>query len=228
MSLVVPAVLPTSRKDLAEKLALFASIPGVSRVQIDVVDSDFATPASWPYNAPGELETMAECGEKLPHLDAFEYELDLMTSEPEAAARLWYALGAKRFIFHPRPTTDLVACIDALRHVSGDVHLGLALEIGTVLTNLEPALSRVDYVQCMGIATIGHQGEPFDVRVFDLLRALHAERPHLPLQVDGGVTLEHAKELVALGVSNIVEGSAIVRASDPAHSFAEFEALKTP
>ena len=42
MSLIVPAVLPSSLEDLKEKLALFAKLPAVSRVQIDVVDGKFA------------------------------------------------------------------------------------------------------------------------------------------------------------------------------------------
>ena len=66
MGLVVPAVLASSRKDFEEKLALFAQLPSVSRIQIDVVDGRFASPASWPYTAGAELGGMVERGDMLP------------------------------------------------------------------------------------------------------------------------------------------------------------------
>src|SRR5674476_869890 len=106
MSLVVPAVLPTSREDLEEKLALFARISSVERVQIDVVDGKFATPASWPYSAKAtqgtpypELEAMVQKGEMLPYLDHLAYEIDLMCLDVEQAAEAWLALGASRLTF---------------------------------------------------------------------------------------------------------------------------------
>ena len=48
------------------------------------------------------------------------------------------------------------------------------------------------------------------------------------MQVDGGVSLANAKQLVALGVGNLVVGSGILRASDPASAIAAFEALQSP
>jgi len=236
MTMVVPAVLPASRKDLEEKLALFAGIPSVSRIQIDVVDGRFATPASWPYSAPTELQDMIKRGEMLPHLDRIEYEIDLMCFDAERAAQAWLAFGATRLTFHIESITDLPRCLTSARarygrgdgFVSGLISFGLALNITTDLALIEPCLSEIEYVQFMGITRIGRQGQAFNRRVLEKVRAFRAEHPEVRVQVDGGLTPPSARELIALGVSNLVVGSGIVRADNPAAAVEAFEALKSP
>ncbi|MCX6788055.1 MAG: hypothetical protein NT108_02755 [Candidatus Kaiserbacteria bacterium] len=229
MSLVVPAVLPSSYKDLEEKLVLFASIPSVSRVQIDVVDGHFTAPASWPYSAPEEFHTILKRKEMLPALDRIAYEIDLMCLDAEHSASAWLTLGATRLTFHAESTTDLSRFLAAARDQYGHfVSFGLALNIASDLGILESHLGEVEYVQFMGISRIGRQGQLFDRRVLEKIRIFRNRHPEVPVQVDGGVTLESARPLLALGVSNLVVGSGIVRASDPAAAFAQFETLQSP
>ena len=234
MGLVVPAILPSSRGDLEEGLALLARIPSVSRVQIDVVDGRFVSPASWPYTATAELRDLIQRGEMLPHLDRFEYEIDCMCLNADREAEAWLALGATRIIFHAESTTNLPRFLASARKRYGAsrftqlVSFGLAINVTSDLALIEPCLVEVGFVQCMGIAAIGRQGQFFDDRVFEKVRVFRARHPKFPLQVDGGISFEKAKELVALGVSNLVIGSAIMRASDPASVVEVFEELQSP
>ncbi|MFZ2167459.1 MAG: hypothetical protein WAV50_01155 [Minisyncoccia bacterium] len=241
MSLVVPAVLPSSRADLEEKLERFALIPHVSRVQIDVVDGTFASPASWPFSAraakgePTELEVMVRDGKMLSHLHRIAYEIDLMCLDAAQEAGKWVALGASRLTFHVESFIDLPRFLTEFRArfgcglISCDlISIGLAINIETDLSLIEPYLDQVDYVQFMGIARIGRQGQAFDRRVLEKMRVFGMRNPNVITQVDGGVSLEAAKELIALGVSNLVVGSGILRAEDPAALVAQFEALRTP
>lgn len=235
MSLVVPAVLPSSRKDLEEKLALFAKIPSVSRVQIDIVDGKFASPASWPYTEPAEFRSMVGHCEMLPYLDRFEYEIDLMCLDAEKAAGAWLALGASRLTFHAESTANLPRLLASIRkqYGTGDgfapglVSFGLALNSASDLALIETSLADIEYVQCMGIARIGRQGQPLDESVFGKVRVFRNRHPNIPLQVDGGVSFLNAEKLVALGVTNLVIGSAILRAKDPRAEVARFEELQS-
>ena len=228
MGIVIPAVLPSSRKELEEKLALFASIPAVSRVQIDVVDGRFAAPASWPYNSPSTKSDLV-LGEMLPHLDHIEYEIDLMCVDAEVAVEAWLTLGATRLTLHAESVIDLPRLIAFVRDRYGDfISLGLALSVASELALIEQCLEGIAYVQFMGIARIGKQGQPFDRRVFEKIKVFHAKHPQIVLQVDGGVSLENAHRLLALGISNLVVGSALLKAHDIAGAFALFEALQTP
>ncbi|MCR4276055.1 MAG: hypothetical protein NUV90_01590 [Candidatus Parcubacteria bacterium] len=229
MSIVVPAVLPTSREDLLEKLALFARISSVSRIQIDVVDGRFVTPASWPYTAPAELQAMVKRGEMLPRLDCLEYEIDLMSLDAEEAAASWLALGATRLTFHAETATDLPQQLAATRKKYGSVvSFGLALNIASDLALIEPCLDDIEYVQFMGIAKIGRQGQPFDRRVFEKVHVFRNRHPDIPVQVDGGVSLPSARQLIALGVTNLVVGSGILKAKNPSEAVAAFENLQGP
>jgi ribulose-phosphate 3-epimerase len=234
MSLIVPAVLPSSLDDLTKKLALFAKLPSISRVQIDVVDGKFAAPASWPYTAPSELRALAERGEMLPSIDRIAYEIDFMCLNAEQAPEAWFAIGPSRFTFHAESALDLTRLIETVSGRYGNdfltcdlIAIGLALNVSSDLALIEPYLDKIDYVQFMGIARIGQQGQPFDRRVLEKVRLFHARHPNIPVQVDGGVSLETAKELVALGVSNLIAGSAILKAEDPAAEIRKFEALRS-
>ena len=226
MNLITPAVLPSSREALEEGLAVVTAIPDVSRVHIDVVDGKFAAPASWPYTAPEEMSNMA----MLPDLDRVEYEIDLMCLDAERAAGDWLSLGASRLTFHAESVTDIPHLFNSIsRRYGGDfVTFGLALNLESDFSLIEPHLSQVAYVQFMGIATIGRQGQLFDQRVFDTVRRFHTRHPDVALQIDGGVSLENAKKLITLGVSNLIVGSAILRAQHPADAYAAFEMIQSP
>lgn len=235
MGLIVPAVLPSSHKDLEDKLSLFIQIPSVERIQIDVVDGKFASPASWPYSAPRELRGMAERNETLPALDRLEYEIDLMCLDAERAAESWLTLGATRLVFHAESTVDLPRLFASVkkRYGAGDgfvpglISFGVAINIASDLKIIESCLDEVEFVQFMGISRIGRQGQLFDKRVFDKISLFHTRHPKIPMQVDGGVSLENARELVLLGVSSLVVGSVLSHSNNPAATLATFEALNT-
>ena len=233
MGLVVPAVLPYSKKELEEKLEFFSHIPSVSRIQIDVVDGRFVSPASWPYTAPEELHDMVERVDMLPHLHQIEYEVDLMCIDADRIAESFLTLGASRLTFHAESSIDLPRLFASVRrrYGTGDfssiVSLGLAINIASDFGLIEQSLGEVEYVQFMGIAQIGRQGQPFDGRVLEKIRVFRIRHPAIPMQVDGGVSLENAGKLITLGVSNLVVGSAIMRAGNPAAVIEEFEKLKS-
>lgn len=220
--LVTPAVLPASRKDLDETLALFLRL-SASRVQIDVVDgAGGVAPPSWPYSAPGELRAMVQKNETLPAAERIEYEMDLMCADAADAAQDWLALGARRLTLPFAYRSAFARVRDLARKNGAAIGLSIGLDEEGVL--LEPYLTEISYVQFMGIAKIGAQGRPFDPRVLERVRAFRAAHPEIPVQVDGGVSLATVAGLTALGVANVVVGSAIVRAADPAAAFREIEA----
>ena len=237
MSFIVPAVLPSSREDFEEKLGRLVHIPTVSRVQIDVVDGRFAKPASWPYSAHEtsqgtpypELEAMVQKGEMPPKLHQISYEIDLMCLDAERAADRWLALGASRLTFHIEGLIDPSRFFASIhkRYGSDVVAFGLAINITTDIEVIKSCLKSIAYVQFMGITNIGRQGQLFDEKVFDKIKRFRDWLPEVPVQVDGGVSLKNANKLVALGVSNIVVGSALSHSTNLAEEITKFEMLQT-
>jgi ribulose-phosphate 3-epimerase len=233
MSIVIPAILPRSRSDLEEKLARLIDIRAVTAVQIDAVDGRFATPACWPYTLPGALASFLRAGATLSHRDRFTYDADLMVDSPESAANAWSALGATRLTIHVESARSLSRTIEALRTHHGHARdfapglfsLGLALGTATDLALITPHLIHVDYVQLMGIANIGKQGQPFDRRVLEKVRTLRRLDASITIQIDGGVTLANAHELLLAGADRLVVGHDIWSSKDIAAEIAKFDAL---
>lgn len=226
MGVVVPAILPKSEADLDATLARYTGVPAVSRIQIDIVDGRFATPPSWPFVAPKELRDRIASGALLPALNRIEYEIDLMTFTPEEDALPWLSLGVTRLTFHAESTTNLPQLLRAARERVGHiVTFGVALHSESDPALIASVLEEIAYVQCMGIKTVGRQGQPFDDRVYERVRMVRARYPDLPVQVDGGISFDTAKTLLSLGVSTLVIGSGLLAAARPDEAIAAFESL---
>ena len=220
MNIVVPTILTNSQDDLEGKLARVSGL--VNAVQIDVVDGRFATPATWPY--ADHERALARAGEHgwLKSFGSFRYEIDLMVEAPEESAGFWIDAGATALVVHIESTRYLPRLINELKSKYGYekgfapdlLSFGLALNIGTDTSAIEPFLESVDYVQFMGIKTIGRQGQPFDPSVLRKITTFRKKYPDLLIQVDGGASLRTAADLLDAGVDRLVVGSDLWEETD--------------
>ena len=233
MSIIVPAILPVSHNDLESKLAL---IEGYAHaVQIDMVDGKFIGPPTWPYVGHDDARTRAIMAEEahLPYVDTIDFEMDLMVSNPVDVVGTWLAAGAKRLTIHAESTKDLNVLMHELQVTYGHekefapdlLQVGIALNMQTELSFIEPYLQHMDYVQFMGIDHIGKQGENFDPMVTRKIAVFRERHPDMPIQVDGGVSLLTAPRLLAAGVDRLIVGSAIWRAPDVREALNAFNEL---
>jgi ribulose-phosphate 3-epimerase len=71
----------------------------------------------------------------------------------------------------------------------------------------------------MGIARIGSQGNPFDERVLERIRALKSLYPDLEVSIDGSVRAETLPSLIEAGATRFAVGSAILHAEDPEEAY---------
>jgi ribulose-phosphate 3-epimerase len=232
MSRIVPAILPTSEQDLSSKLERLSGI--AKEVQIDLVDGRFVSPASWPYTTSGSHDPCQALGtDMLPYLGQLRYEMDLMVEDPAAVAGAWIEAGATRIIAHAESTRFLGKFVEDMKRTYGHdksfapdlLSFGLALNVASPISLIEPFLADIDFVQFMGIRKIGKQGEPFDRAVIQKILSFRKKYPDMSIQVDGGVSLQTAPDLLEAGVSRLVIGSALWRAVDLPLEIARYEAL---
>ena len=243
---IIPAIMPRNLEDLADKVS---SVKGFAKwVQVDVMDGVFVASRDWPYVGDGELEfeRLASEAEELPYWKEVNYEADLMIENPERTLSSWIQAGFQRIIVHAESVNDISEVLricdhlpaDVLRQVgaaqadgdkspkgnmfSHSIELGVAINIETSIEALEDWVSHVDFVQCMGIARIGYQGEPFDSRVLERISFLKEAYPDIIITVDGGVSFENASQLTKAGASRLVAGSAILGADSPKEAYQEF------
>lgn len=215
---VIPAVypIPKTLKGFRESVSQVADL--VPLIQLDVMDGKFVSGMSWPYgDGEKEFGVMVEKRAHLPEGENLDYEVDLMVKNPEEVIEDWMHLAVRRIIVHIEATEKMENIInDVAAHVTlatsesaEVVALGIALNIGTPTERIEPYLDQIEFVQCMGIASIGKQGEPFDERVLKTISTLRNAHPELIISVDGGVNFNSAPLLVEAGVNRLVSGSAI-------------------
>jgi len=229
MGAIIPAILPSSREDLESKLARIDGL--VKSVQVDIVDGRYASPATWPYTEPVSPLSIKE--DFLPFLGRFQFELDLMVENPGLVAGAWIDHGITRLTLHAESARDLPTVLQKLQVTYGHdkgfapdlLSLGLAIGVETDLAMLEPYIDRADYVQFMGIRSVGHQGEPFDNRIVRKIVAFRKAHPDTPIQVDGGVNLATAPLLLDAGVSRLIVGSGLWKAPNFEAELAKYQAL---
>ncbi len=218
---VIPAVLPRSYEELVGKLA---ELRGVAKVvQIDVVDGVFAPSRTWPYGDETRFSRILAEEEGLPFWEDFSFELDLMVLRAREEAARWVTAGVSGIIIHAE-SEDAREAVHSLQEKRGEgpfsISVGIALSLQTPLEELEQFAGLYDFVQLMGIAQIGKQGEPFDERVY--ARAEELRRRYAgTISIDGGVTIRTARELVRRGANRLAAGSAILSAENPPRAYRE-------
>lgn len=201
---IIPAILPKTFKGLEESVA---SIQGlVKSVQVDICDGKFTPNATWPYRKHDDsFEMIIREQQGLPGWEELDYEFDLMVSKPFDVVDDWVKAGATRIIIH----AESEGVLETIKRLEGRVEIGLALNIETPISVIEPYKEIIQFTQCMGIRRVGFQGQTFDNEVIGKIKEIKSTYQNLSVSVDGGVSLENAKQLIEAGADRLVVGSAI-------------------
>lgn len=212
MTEIIPAIIPESYDHLRSKLLL---VKGLTKtIQIDITDGLFVVSRSWPMKKSDQrlFNEIVKGNEGLPYWEDFSFEIDLMTHKPEMYLEDWIRAGVERIIFHIESRHDFG---EIKRIAKGNVELGVAIQNKTPIERLDSYIEAIDYVQVMGITTLGQQGEPFSADTLTTIRSIKAKYPSVTIQIDGGVNDMSAPQLIAAGADRLVSGSFILRSSDP-------------
>ncbi|MEO8637443.1 MAG: hypothetical protein ABI430_00895 [Candidatus Taylorbacteria bacterium] len=219
---IIPAIIPKNFEDLEEHLSQVKGL--VPLVQIDVCDGKFVPRESWPYvkgKYSVDFEKILKEDEGMPYWKELDFEVDLMVLNPEAVVSDWISAGASRIIIHVEALKNEISSIfSATQDV---VELGIALNPDTPNDAILPYLENIQFVQFMGIAKIGFQGEELDERVYGKIREFKNNHPEILVSVDGGVNLENAKLLKEEGADRLVVGSAIFESENLVETVEEFK-----
>ena len=220
---IVPAVLVKSLKEITELLTPLQGV--VNAVQVDIVDGEFARAQTWPYKDHKTFEKILSGESTLPFWENFEYEFDLMVAQPVNAVPDFIRTGIQRIVLHAK-SEDVLSAFQHLVDMRDDrgvfrVEVGVAIMPTDQPSILEQFDAQFDFVQVMGIDTVGKQGQKFNHHALYLVERLHRLYPQLQLQVDGGVSIENAQALVHAGASRLIVGSAIFGVKDPVAAYRE-------
>lgn len=205
---IIPS-LPAASFEELESLVL-ALRGEISEIQVDLVDGQFVEAKSWPFTE--DQPTVAL--NKLRSLnDSVKIELDCMVVNPEQYFIIFKDLNVKKVILHFGSTPNLASAIDTLKE--NQIKVGLAFTNDISMTEIESFITKVDYVQVMGIETVGKQGQPFDERTLATVKLLREKYPELVIAVDGSVNKDTIVPLRDAGGNRFLPGSAISKSDNP-------------
>jgi ribulose-phosphate 3-epimerase len=221
---IIPAILPRDYSEVVEKADLVAGLAKI--VQIDICDGQFVPNATWPYKKHDQnFERLISEAEGLPHWQEIDYEFDLMMNySEEKDIENWIKTGADRLIIHVESKGDIHRMIE----IASIVDVSLALSEETPINKLDEFLSKhenIKDVQLMGIDNIGFQGQKFDERVIDKIRAVKERFPNINITIDGGVSLENAPSLLDAGADRLVVGSQIFNSDNIVEAYHQFVSI---
>jgi|GEM_PF-24282 len=205
---MVPSLPAASFEALME---LVRAVKGSAKgLQLDMVDGVFAPHVSWPFtekDPKSELPRISELARVI------QIEADCMCMDPEQYLDALAKAGVQRVVIHYGSTNDYASCFaHAKQH---GYKIGLAFTNDVPLAEIHPYRAEIDFVQVMGIARVGAQGQPFDSRTLDTVSKLRALDPTLEIAVDGAVNEQTIPALLQSGVNRFAPGSAIAQAPDP-------------
>ncbi len=218
MPIISPSLPATS---FGEIQTLIGKLEGVITLfQVDIVDGVFVPPVSWPFTENDPVLALKD----LRLLGAtVAIEVDCMVDRPEQYVKTLLEAAVVSVIVHWGSTAEYEGIADMV-HAHG-AQLGLAITNDTPLEAVYVLLPNFDFIQVMGIKTVGAQGQPFDERTPETVATLRSSFPTLPIVIDGAVNSDTIARLKAAGATRFAPGSAIAKANDPRAAYEQLDVL---
>ena len=212
--LLAPSILSADFVKLGEALAMLAA-NGAEVVHVDVMDGRFVPNITIGMPVVAAMRKVT----KLP------LDCHLMIVEPRRYALEFVEAGANWVSVHQEADPHIHRTLDSIRKAGAKA--GVVLNPGTPVETLTDLVGDFDFVLLMSVNP-GFGGQSFISRVLDKVRRLDALRTERQtpfiIEVDGGVSLRNAAELVKAGADCLVAGNAVFKAGDPGAAIKQLQA----
>jgi ribulose-phosphate 3-epimerase len=210
---VAPSLLSA---DILHLDAEIESIRGCDWLHIDVMDGDFVPNITY---GPGLVRALSKVG--------IPQDVHLMISQPARHVDAFIDAGAAIVTIHVEADVHLHRTLTHLR--KRGVKAGVSLNPSTPVSALEHVWDELDLVLIMTVNP-GFGGQSFIpgglAKLAQCRRILDERgRTDVLLEVDGGVDLKTAPQVVAAGANLLVSGSALFSAPDRAAFIRQLQSL---
>lgn len=197
--MISPSLLSADFTNLEKEIKILNE-EKVDYIHLDIMDGNYVPNISY---GPGIVKSLRE-------LTEIPFDTHLMIERPENFIDKFVEAGSDIITIHPSTTKHLDRTLSLIKSYGKKV--GLALNPGDGLDVLDYNLEKLDLVLIMSVNP-GFGGQKFIPSVLRKIREvkkLIRERNLKTLiEVDGGVKLDNAREILDAGADILVSGSAI-------------------
>lgn len=151
-------------------------------------------------------------------------DVHLMTVDPDRYLNKWHEAGADMLTVHYEACVHLHRTVTEIQSLG--MKAGVALNPHTPVSLIDNILPYVDMILIMTVNP-GFGGQLFIVecynKIAELRKMIDSKGIEVMIQVDGGVDLNNAPELVNAGVNVLVAGHTIFSSAQPAETIRQLK-----
>jgi len=153
-------------------------------------------------------------------------DVHLMIVKPENFAEAFKKAGADHLIVHIEACPDLRKNIEQIKSLG--MKPGVAISPDTPISDLHDILPFVHHVCFMSVYP-GYGGQKFIPKSIDRINQLRKMIDEKGLktliEIDGGVTVENAAEIMAAGADILIAGNTVFKSADPRATIAKLKLI---
>jgi len=211
---LAPSILSADFADLQTALTQCEE-GGAHWIHVDVMDNQFVPNLTI---GPPVVKSLR------PKTNKF-LDVHMMVIEPEKLVEPFAKAGANLITFHIESTDDPQSVIDLIK--STGTQVGISVKPYTPLSDIEPFYDQIDLILVMSVEP-GFGGQGYIDESTERIQAIRQKLNEMCLQdrvlieVDGGIKLHNAKEVIDAGANVLVAGSAVFGTEDPVQTIKDF------
>jgi ribulose-phosphate 3-epimerase len=207
---LAPSLLSADFGALAEAISA-AEAGGADAFHLDVMDGHFVPNISF---GPALVRAVRDRTKK-------PLDVHLMIAHPQKYLRAFHEAGGDTLVFHLEAEGEAAALIREVRDLGAEV--GAALRPDTPVERVVPYLGELDQVLVMSVYP-GFSGQTFRPEVLpkaqEVRRRLDELGSNADLSMDGGITVDTARDAAAVGATFFVCGNSVFAGGDIADNLA--------
>lgn len=206
MVLIAPSILSADFSKLGEEIDSVERA-GADYLHLDIMDGHFVPNLTIGPPVVAALRSHSN----------LVFDVHLMIEQPEKYIADFAKAGAEVITVHAEATKHLHRVLQSIKELG--CKCGAALNPATPVGMLESIWEEIDMVLIMSVNP-GFGGQKFipyaATKVGQVRQALEERQlGHVHIQVDGGINLKTAPQVVAAGADILVAGSAVFNSEDP-------------